>query len=68
MTEMADVAHDSGDYYFCLTHQVVERGQGCRAADRMGPYPSAEAAATWQESVAARNEAWDKADREEEDD
>lgn len=55
---------DAADYYYCLTHQSVERGAGCRAADRMGPYPSAEAAAHWQQSVEARNEAADERDRE----
>ncbi|MDX6257879.1 MAG: hypothetical protein QOJ11_4213 [Frankiales bacterium] len=68
MTQLPDVATDSGDYYFCMTHREVERGQGCRAADRMGPYPSAEAAASWQQSVEQRNEAADKADREDEED
>jgi hypothetical protein len=53
------------DYYYCLTHHVVEEGQGCRAADRMGPYPSAAAAQGWQQSVDARNEAADEEDREE---
>jgi hypothetical protein len=68
MTDTPQAAPASGDYYFCLTHQVVERGQGCRALDRMGPYPSAEAAAAWQQSVAEHNEAWDKEDREEDED
>ena len=68
MTQMPEVASDSGDYYFCLTHQEVERGHGCRAADRMGPYPSAEAAGSWQQAVEERNEAADKADREDEGD
>lgn len=53
-----------GDYYFCMTHHEVERGQGCRGADRMGPYPTAEAAAHWQQTVEARNESWEEQDRE----
>jgi hypothetical protein len=68
MTQMPEVAADSGDYYFCMTHREVERGQGCRSADRMGPYPSAEAASSWQQSVDQRNEAADEADREDEED
>ena len=56
------------DYYFCLTHDEVERGAGCRAADRMGPYPTAEAASRWQESVQQHNEAWDEQDREDDED
>ena len=52
------------DFYYCLTHHEVEQGQGCRALDRMGPYPSAEAAQAWQDSVAAHNEEADEMDRE----
>ena len=32
----------------------------------MGPYPTAEAAAHWQDTVEARNESWDEQDREDE--
>jgi hypothetical protein len=63
MTQTPEAA-TAGDYFYCLTHEAVERGQGCRALDRMGPYPSAAAAAAWQESVEARNEAADKEDEE----
>jgi hypothetical protein len=38
-----------------------ERG---RPEDMLGPYPSAEAAASWKEISEARNEAWEAADRE----
>jgi hypothetical protein len=55
---------DQPEYYYCLTHQTVERGVGCRAADRMGPYPTPEAAEAWQQAVEARNEAADEQDRE----
>jgi hypothetical protein len=30
--------------------------------DRMGPYPTKEAAEHWRDHVAARNEAWDEED------
>ncbi len=56
------------DYYYCLTHHEVEQGQGCRALDRMGPYPSAAAAEAWQQSVSEHNEAADEKDREDRDD
>ena len=59
---MADLPES--DYYYCLPHHTVERGLGCRAADRMGPYPTAAAAQAWQQSVEARNEAADDRDRE----
>lgn len=62
------MSETAGDYFFCLTHREVERGAGCRAADRMGPYPTASAAEHWQESVAEHNEAWDREDREDEED
>jgi hypothetical protein len=52
------------DFYYCLTHHEVEQGQGCRALDRMGPYPTAAAAAAWQDSVEAHNELADEMDRE----
>lgn len=47
------------DYWFCLTHHRVEGEEGCRSADRLGPYPSEAAAARALESVEERNEAWD---------
>jgi hypothetical protein len=50
-------------FYFCLTHGRVEQGATCRALDRMGPYPSADAAARWQERVEDRDEAWKRDDR-----
>lgn len=49
-------------YYYCLKHATVEQGAGCRALDRMGPYPSAAAAADWKSQVEANNEAWDADD------
>jgi hypothetical protein len=52
------------DFYYCLTHHEVEQGQGCRALDRMGPYPSAEAAQAWQQSVTEHNEDADEKDLE----
>lgn len=55
------MAHDDG-WYWCLEHQAVETREGCRATARLGPYPTAEAAANWRESVEARNEEWDEQD------
>jgi hypothetical protein len=54
--EVAMVDHQ---YWFCLTHHRVEGGEGCRNQDRLGPYPSPEAAARALETVAERNEAWE---------
>jgi len=47
------------EYWFCLTHHRVEGEEGCRSADRLGPYPSEAAAARALEAVEERNEAWD---------
>ncbi|MDQ1726402.1 MAG: hypothetical protein QOK14_447 [Frankiaceae bacterium] len=55
-----------GGYYFCLTHETVEEGVGCRGADRMGPYDSAAAAANWRSAHAAREDAWTATDDEDE--
>jgi len=55
---------DGGEYYWCLKHSRVEPREGCRDADRMGPYPTEEAARNWRASVEARNEKWDEEDRE----
>ncbi len=47
------------EYWFCLTHHAVEGTDGCKNADRLGPYPSAEEASRALDKVAERNEAWD---------
>ncbi len=46
------------DFYWCLTHGTVERGSVCRAANRLGPYATAEEARRWSERVEDRNETW----------
>jgi len=51
-----------GNYYWCFTHQTVEEGPVCRAANRLGPYDSPEAARNWSERVEDRNEAWQAED------
>lgn len=53
------------EFYYCLEHGRVESGESrCRADNRLGPYPSEEAARNWKEQVEQRNEAWDDADEE----
>ena len=47
------------EYWFCLTHHRVEGADGCKNADRLGPYDSAEEASRALEKVEERNEAWD---------
>ena len=50
----------SEQYWFCLKHHTVEGPAGCKAADRLGPYTSADEAARALEKVEQRNEAWDE--------
>ena len=45
--------------FVCLKHHTVEGEAGCKAADRLGPYDTAEEAAHALEKVAERNEAWE---------
>ncbi|PKW15097.1 hypothetical protein [Saccharopolyspora spinosa] len=52
-----------GSWYFCLTHRQVEPKAGCRAAERLGPYPDRETAARALEIAEERTKAADDADR-----
>lgn len=47
------------EYWYCLEHHAVEGVDGCRWADRLGPYPSEAEASRALEKVQERNEAWD---------
>jgi len=46
-------------YWFCLKHHTVEGADGCKSADRLGPYATREEAGRALEKVEERNEAWD---------
>lgn len=48
-----------GQFYYCLKHHAVEGEEGCRAADRLGPYETAADAERALEKVRERNESWD---------
>lgn len=48
-----------GEYWFCLTHHRVEGEEGCRSADRLGPYPTEAEASRALEKVEERNEEWE---------
>ena len=50
---------EKGKFYFCLNHHTVEGEDGCRAADRLGPYDTRQEAEQALERVEERNEAWD---------
>ena len=47
------------EYWYCLKHRAVESSDGCKSADRVGPYASADEASRALEKVAERNESWD---------
>lgn len=47
------------EYWYCLKHHEVEGEEGCRNADRLGPYASPEEASHALEKVEERNEAWE---------
>jgi hypothetical protein len=64
---MADNNPDPG-WYYCTKHNTVEHGNVCRSLDRLGPYPDKETAARALEIARARTEAWDKAERDWDDD
>lgn len=51
------------EWYFCLKHHRVEPYQGCKAADRLGPYASEAEAERALQTVAERNDRWDEEDR-----
>lgn len=52
------------EFWFCLTHHRVEGRDGCRSADRLGPYATEAEAARALERVQERNEAWKAQDDE----
>lgn len=54
---------DPNAWYFCLKHHAVEPGKGCRAAERLGPYPDKESASHALEIAQERTQAADEADR-----
>ncbi len=54
-------------FWWCLTHDTVEEGAVCRGADRLGPYETAEVAASAPERVRARTSAEDERDKAEDD-
>jgi hypothetical protein len=46
-------------YFYCLEHKTVETEEGCRAADRLGPYATRDEAEHALDKVQERNEEWD---------
>lgn len=52
------MSEDGGQWFYCLKHHTVEGALGCRAKDRLGPYPTREEAEHALDKVKERNEAW----------
>ena len=51
------------EFWVDLATGDVEQGRQSPGSQRMGPYPTREAAQRAFDTAAARNEAWDEADR-----
>lgn len=47
-------------YYYCIKHQRVEGRDGCKGADRLGPYDTEAEASRALEIAAERTKAWDE--------
>jgi hypothetical protein len=50
-------------WWYCLKHNTVESEPTCPGKDRLGPYPTTEAAEHALDTVRERNEEWDAQDR-----
>ena len=46
-------------WWYCLRHEAVEPREGCKNADRLGPFETQSEAARALDKVAERNEAWE---------
>ncbi|MFC6152131.1 hypothetical protein [Nocardioides yefusunii] len=46
------------EFWWCFKHEAVEPRNGCKNADRFGPYASEAEAARALEIVAERNDEW----------
>ena len=53
------MADQQEQWYYCLTHHQVETREGCKAADRLGPYATRDEAQHALELSEKRNEAYD---------
>ncbi len=46
-------------YYYCLDHHRVEPFEGCKSANRLGPYATMHEAANALQTVQQRNVDWE---------
>lgn len=54
---------ETAQWWFCLTHGRVEKGDGCPNKERLGPYETEERAAAALQRAAERTAAEDARDR-----
>lgn len=47
-------------WFWCMKHSRAESPPDVREEQRLGPYPTREAAQSWRETVQARNEQEDR--------
>ncbi|MCW2849928.1 MAG: hypothetical protein JWR90_3902 [Marmoricola sp.] len=53
------MSESESEFWYCLKHHRVEGKDGCKNADRLGPYPTEAEAARALEKTQERNEEWD---------
>ncbi|MBT8201330.1 MAG: hypothetical protein KJO36_12520 [Acidimicrobiia bacterium] len=59
---MSDAIDDlplTEEWFYCIEHGSVETRGGCKITDRLGPYPTREAASAALDRVEDRNDDWD---------
>ncbi|MGJ7440569.1 SPOR domain-containing protein [Aquipuribacter sp. MA13-6] len=56
------MAEDTQQFWFNTETKQVEQGRQSHYTNRMGPYPTREAASKALETAAARTEKWDEED------
>ncbi len=54
----------SGEWWFCMEHRRPERYEDTDSTNRIGPWPTEEAAARALETIHEREKAYDKEDSE----
>lgn len=52
----------SGEYWYCMEHRRVEKYEDTDSTNRIGPFPSEEAAAHALETIHEREKAYDAED------
>lgn len=50
----------STEWWYCVVHKTVEEAEGCRNADRLGPFATKAEAESALQRVEERNQAWDE--------